>query len=135
MVSRIEGWELRFSEYLKQMKTVPFEWGVSDCVLFGSRGFEVITGLNFYDQYLGYTDEAGAAAIIEQNGGLENLVSQHIGPAHKEFLKAKRGDVVLVKAPLLCLGMVDDSGQYIAALSPKGWIKLPLNKAYRIWSY
>lgn len=132
---RPEGWELRFSQYLEDTKKTPFEWGFNDCVMFAAKGLEVITGQDFYSQYLGYTTELGANEIVKENGGLENLISQHIGNPHKNYLNARRGDMVLLKAPLLCLGLVDDTGQNIVAVSPLGWIKVPLSKAYKIWSY
>lgn len=132
---RIEGWEIKFSEYLKNAKSFSFEWGRNDCVLYAVKAAEVITGENTYKEYLGYSNEVEARKIIEDNGGFESLISKHFGYAHSNILKARRGDLVLVRMPELCLGIVDDSGQRISCVSEKGYAILPLKKAWRIWSY
>jgi hypothetical protein len=132
---RLEGWEIRLSQYLRESKNHVFEWGKNDCVLFAVKGAEIITGINTYNDYLGYNDEAGAFDIIRKNGGMESLISNHFGHSHKMILKAKRGDLALLKLPQLSLGIVDDSGQYVACVSEKGYARIPLIKAWRIWSY
>lgn len=132
---RYENWPQRLSAYLSFMRNEPFEWGKNDCVLYSMKGVEALTGINVYQQYIGYTDEAGAQKIIEDNSTIEQLVSKHLGESHRNFMKARRGDVVLVKSPELTCGIVDDSGEYIAVITKKGYMRLPLRKAWRIWSY
>lgn len=132
---RLPGWERAFSNYLAQMKNEEFNWGVNDCVLFACRGCEVITGVNLYDEYLGYSTEEEADLIIEKNGGFTGLVGKHLGPGHRDFMKAKRGDFAMVLMPKPCLGLIDDSGQFIAIVSEKGFARIPISKARRIWTY
>lgn len=132
---RPEGWEKRFSEYLKEAQNLEFVWGEFDCIMFAAKGLEVITGQNFYQEYVGYTDEAGAKALIEQAGSIDKLVSKHLGPSHGNRLQARRGDLVLLRLPELTLGIIDDTGQKVAAISHKGYVRIPLIKAHRIWSY
>ena len=135
MVTRTEGWELRFSNYLKSARDMAFEWGNHDCIMFPAKALEVITGENFYEEYKGYTTKEGADEVLETNGGMVGIVTQHLGQSHRNFMQAKRGDLVLMKLPDLTLGIVDDSGQRIAAVTLKGLVRLPIDKAWRIWSY
>lgn len=136
MVIRPEGWEMRLSNYLKENRNAVFEWGYRDCVMFAIKGVEVITGVNMYAEYLGYSTEDQAKQIIDENGGLSGLISKHFGAGHRNFKQAKRGDLVMMKLPQPTIGIVDDSGQRIAALTEKdGMIRLPLEKAWRVWSY
>jgi hypothetical protein len=114
---------------------MPFKWGYNDCILFSAKGYEALTGIDYYSQYLGYSTENGARSRLKENGGFEGIIGQHIGPGHRHILKAKRGDVVLLKIPDLTCGLVDDSGQFVVAPGPQGIKRLPLTKAWRIWSY
>lgn len=132
---RLEGWERRLSDHILEHRKKPHVWGENDCILFAAKGFEKITGINTYDEYLGYGDKEGAMDILTRNGGFEKLISKHIGPSHRNKLMAKRGDICLIKTPDLCLGIVDDSGQGISCMSETGFMKIPLKYAWRIWSY
>lgn len=132
---RQEGWELRLSNYLNAVRNKQFIWGENDCVLFAVKAAEKITYENHYSQYLGYTDEIGAKAIIDEAGGLENLISRHFGPSHRNILLAKRGDLAMLKMPHKTIGIVDDSGKYVCGVSEDGYARIPLNKAWCIWSY
>jgi len=71
--------------------------------------------------------------VIEANGGPQAIISQCLGVASKDILKAKRGDVVLVKIPELTGGIVDDTGQFVALVSQQGLLKLPISRAWRTW--
>lgn len=132
---RIEGWELKLSDYISNSKDVIFEWGKNDCTIFTAKAVEVITGYDFYSQYLGYKTKEDAQKIIDENGGFAKLVSKHLGNPHNNFLSAKRGDLAMVKCPDVCLGFVDDSGSKVLVLSEKGYVRIPLSKAFKIWSY
>lgn len=132
---RQEGWELRLSNYLKSSQTKEFVWGENDCVLFAVKAAEKITYEDHYSQYLGYTNEAGAKMIITEAGGLEKLISRHFGNYHKNILSAKRGDLVMLKLPSKTIGIVDDSGRFVCGVSERGYERVPLNKAWCVWSY
>lgn len=136
VISRPEGWDMRLSAYLQENRSTPFQWGVKDCVMFAAKGLEAVSGVNMYAEYEGYATKEQAEEIITANGGISELVSKHLGPGHRNFKQAKRGDLVLMKMPELTIGIVDDSGQRIAALTLKdGLVRLPLTKAWRVWSY
>lgn len=132
---RSERWEMALSEYLKEMKDVPFEWGRNDCILFAAKGFERLTGKNHYAEYLGYSTEEEAKKILESNGGFDGIIGKHIGPSKKDWRKAKRGDVCLMKIPHITCGIVDDSGRFVAVPSEKGLVRRPLSDAWRVWIY
>jgi len=136
MVARLEDWPMRLSEYLKERRDMPFQWGVHDCMMFLAYGVERMTGEAFYPPYSNYETEEGAKLMLEQNGGVTGIINACLGPSHKDFMRAGRGDAVIVKMPEIAGGIVDDSGQRIAAVSLKdGLVKLPLSSALRIWSF
>lgn len=136
MVIRLEGWEKRYSNFLLERKKMPFEWGVNDCMQFVSHGVEAITGNNFYDPYSNYSDENGAKDVLKKNGGIIGIINSCLGQSHSNYKKAKRGDVVILRLPEIVGGLVSDCGQKIIALHyDRGFVMVPLSKAYRIWSY
>lgn len=132
---RKENWPVLLSLYLKEKLKQPFSWGDNDCVMFAAKALCELTDQDFYKRYEGYTTEEGARKIIDEAGSIEALVSRHLGPPHENYLKAKRGDLVLMRLPEETLGLVDDSGQRVACLSEKRLVRLPLRKAALIWSY
>lgn len=130
----IEGWENRLSEYLQKMKDEPFEWGKNDCILFAAKGYEAMHCENYYSKYLPYSTKEEAHAILKKYGGFRGIIGKNIGSGHKNYLKARRGDPVLIKAPDITCGLVDDTGQFVVAPSEKGMVKYPLSSAWYIWS-
>lgn len=132
---RLENWPLLLSDYLAEKRHTPFEWGVNDCVMFAAKGLERLTGQNMYAMYEGYKTEAEAQEIIDNAGGMEALISRHLGPGSRDVLKASRGDLVMMKLPQKTIGMVDDSGQNVACVGPNGMVRLPLKRAWRVWGY
>lgn len=135
MVARKPDWPIQLSKYLEEHRNTPFEWGAYDCVMFGAKGLERLTGRNFYAMYEGYTTEEDAKQIIENAGGIEALISKHLGPGFRNYKQAKRGDLVMAKMPQKTIGIVDDSGSRIACMGPNGVVRVPLTKAWRVWSY
>lgn len=133
-MKRLEGWEKRYSHYLMERKLMPFEWGVNDCMQFVAHGVEAITGEVLYPPYSTYNDEKGAKEVLEKNGGVLGIMNTCFGQSHKNYMRASRGDPVIIRNPEIIGGLVSDCGQYVLAVSESGWIKLPLSKAYRIWS-
>jgi len=136
MVTRKDNWPMLLSEYLKERRDMPFQWGIHDCMMFLAYGVERLTGEAFYPPYSNYETEEGAKLMLAQNGGVTGIITTCLGDPHKDFMRARRGDAVIVKMPEIAGGIVDDSGQRIAAVSLKdGLVKLPLSQALRIWSY
>jgi hypothetical protein len=135
MVARLPDWAPRLSALLLERATMPFEWGVNDCLSFAAKVVETTTGHNFYPKYSDYIDEASAAAMLQANGGAVGIISSCLGAGKRNMMAAKRGDIVVVKMPQYTAGVVDDSGQRIALVSPQGLIRLPLKMGWMYWSY
>lgn len=131
---KLEDWDKRLSHYLQQQKKAPFKWGENDCILFAAKAYEAMTGINHYQKYLGYENEEQARDILEAHNGLDGAISKFLGPGHRNPMLAKRGDIVLLKLKQLTCGVVDDSGQKVAAPGIDGIIRYPLKLAWRIWS-
>lgn len=135
-VKRFENWPALLSQYLKEREHMAFQWGYHDCMQFVSRGGYALTGIDFFTKYSTYNDEAGAKRVLEENGGVTGIITACIGPPHKNYLLAGRGDLVVFKGPELTAGLVDDTGQRIAAISiDRKMIRIPLSEALRVWSY
>lgn len=127
----VEGWELKFSNYISEKEKEPFKWGENDCILFAVKAYEIITGINHYHSYLPYNTEEEAKKILKKNGGFLKLFKKHLGEGHNNFMMAKRGDLVLLKDQA---GIVDDTGQYVLVPSEIGLIRKPLNEITWVWS-
>lgn len=124
------------SSYLNERKHMPFIWGQNDCMMFPSHLVELLTGVNFYYPYQGYTDEAGARKVLGKNGGVTGIITKCLGNGKRDILNAKRGDIVIFKSPEITGGVVDDSGRFFAAVSRDGGlVRFPLSHAWRYWSY
>lgn len=135
MVKRFEDWPIRLSRFLDERRDMPFEWGKNDCLTFLAKGAEAMTGVDYYEEYSGYDNESDAYKKMEESGGIVKIISSHLGSGSKNILKARRGDVALVKTPELTAGIVDDSGRYIALVSKDGLVRVPLEKAWRVWRF
>lgn len=136
MVKRKDDWPKLLSEYLAERKKMPFEWGVNDCMAFVSKGVERLTGEPYFESYSDYHDEETATNLLEKHGGIVQIINNCLGQGTRNLLKAKRGDVAIVKLPAITGALVDDSGQHIVMVTEKdGLTRLPLSKAWRIWNY
>lgn len=135
MVERLENWPMLLSGYLKERHKTPFEWGVNDCMSFVAKAVEALTGEDFFQHYSDYTDEESAKTMLENNGGAKGIITACLGNPSRSIMTARRGDVVIVRMPQITGGIVDDSGQRIALVTPEGLTRVPLNKATHVWSY
>lgn len=132
---RKENWPLLLSNYLAERRKMAFEWGVNDCLAFVAKGVERLTGETLYEAFSDYHDEESAKEMLALNGGVQGIISHYLGQGSRDVLYAKRGDVVTVRMPELTAGLVDDTGQRIALVSPEGLIRVPLKNAVKFWSY
>lgn len=135
VAARKENWAMLLSDYLKSRKAMPFIWGENDCLMFAAKAVEAITGESLYAGYPVYATEAEAVSILENHGGVVGIISKSLGGGGRNVLTAKRGDVAIVKMPEITAGIVDDSGRSVALIAKEGLIRVPLSKAWRIWSY
>lgn len=109
--------------YLKERADRPFEWGVNDCCIFAADWVRLVTGRDPAQALRGeYSDEAGAAEVIDEFGGVANLVSMGVGSEPlPNVATAQRGDVVLFESgngP--ALGIC--AGEKFAAVRPVGGV-------------
>lgn len=131
---RLDDWEKRFSSFLEEKKSVSFCWGKHDCMSFVAGAVFSITGKDFFRFYCNYHDEDSAKSMLVKNGGNIGIINACLGSGHRNILRARRGDVVVVKMPEIMGGVVDDSGQKIALVTKDGLTRVPLAKAWRIWN-
>ncbi|HYE70605.1 MAG TPA: hypothetical protein VD932_03680 [Aquabacterium sp.] len=109
-----------------------FEWGRTDCCQFVRRVTEVISGKDYGAQFPAYESEFGAARLIAEYGGLEQLLCAAFGESRPALL-AQRGDVVLCDfgrgpQPSICLGAV-----CVAPAEAGGLESRPLASALASW--
>lgn len=122
---------VKLDEYIAACRNTPFGWGKHDCCIFASLGVQVQTGRDPMADLPLYSDEAGARAVVEANGGLESMVTQRLGAPIAKAL-ARRGDVVMAdtgNGPALgiCLG------SRFAVLTEDGLRFPPMRAASLVW--
>ena len=128
---RLYDWQLRFSEFVKSRAAEPFAWGRNDCCLFAADAVIAMTGSDHAAGLRGYVTAMEAHRLIEERGGLKELVGSSLGaPIPPSF--ASVGDVVLVENEgrellAICNGT--------AALAPgkTGIVVLGMNAAVAAW--
>ncbi len=77
-----------------------FEWGTWDCCQFARICVQQITGEDFGEAIPSYDSEAGAAAIIKDFGGIEEMVTTLTGIKPTDNLRdLNDGDPVLMGLP------------------------------------
>lgn len=132
---RLPDWPKLLSEFLIERKSMPFEWGVNDCMAFTCAAVNRLSGNDYFPEYSDYHDEETARLLLERSGGVTGIINACLGEGSRNVINAKRGDVVVVKIPEVTAGIVDDTGQRIALVTKDGLTRVPLVKAWRYWSY
>lgn len=133
---RLPNWPMVLSDYLAECNRKPFQWGTHDCMAFTCGAVKALTGHDYFPEFSDYHDEVTAFKMLGKHGGVAGIISKCLGRGDRNLALAQRGDVVLVKMPEAIGGIVDDSGQRIAVVTKDGGLtRLPLNKAWRYWSY
>lgn len=89
-------WQLRLAEFVEARASMPFEWGKNDCCLFAADAVQAMTGEDPAATLRGYTSALAAHRLIDDAGGLGQLVSRFLG-APVSPLMAGVGDVVLLE--------------------------------------
>lgn len=125
--------ELRYAQFLLDVRDRPLKWGQHDCVIFAAECVLIRTGRNVLDVPIDWTTALEAARKIEELGGLRHAVSQRLGEP-VGIVGAKIGDVALLEDPVThreLLGVVHD--QCILAPSEKRLAVLPTSMALCRW--
>lgn len=100
MLRRRKGWEQALFKFTASRLTTPYQWGATDCVLFGADCVEVMTGEDLAAEYRGtYDDALGAARIIARAGAgsLGEFVALYLPEI--PVSRAQRGDIVIADGP------------------------------------
>jgi hypothetical protein len=96
-MKRHADWTLRLTNFVKDKKHVPFEWGVNDCCLFVADMTIAITGVDPAATFRGtYKTELGAMKALKKQGfdDVEAVLNGAFGSTVSR-LDVRRGDVVL----------------------------------------
>lgn len=92
MMQRRSDWPERLSAFVEARRFAPFKWGTNDCALFAADGVLEMTNVDLAADLRTYTDEAGAAALIEKAGGMLGFARTL---ARRAPGREQRGDIVL----------------------------------------
>lgn len=131
-MKRVQQWQTKFSDFISAKKQEKFSWGTNDCCLFAADSVLCLTGTDFAESFRGkYDSAAGAARLLNENGGVEAIASKYLGtPVLPAF--AAVGDVVSISnggraALAVC------AGQFVLAVSERGLESLALSEAVLAW--
>lgn len=92
---RYENWPILLNDYVLSCAKKPFVWGEHDCCMFAAGAVSQMTGVDYAAAFRGlYSTREEAEQILAERGGLENIVSELLGPPI-ELPFAQRGDVVI----------------------------------------
>ena len=133
--ARQPDWPMRFERFLAACRERPFAWGEHDCCLLVLDWIELATGRRPADTRGRYRDAAGAAAVMGERWGSDDLiavVSAELGPPLASPLLAGRGDVLAFRhGQRVWLGLC--VGHHGVAVTAKGLGTLPLGRAILGW--
>lgn len=101
---KVEGWEAKLTQYIKDKQKEPFLWGNLDCATFVAGAFEVMTG-NII-KVPNYTDKNTAETIIKNFGSYENIMTFYSKSNPVTGTLAQFGDLVMLYDKNLPIGKV-----------------------------
>jgi hypothetical protein len=130
-LTRKQAWPEILAAEIKAAEMRPFSWGTHDCCAFAARVVEAMTGVNFMEDFPGYTDEASAASVIDEFDGVSGIAGLCLEEAIAVNF-AQRGDVVLMPTDRGdALGICVD--HMVAFASAKGLAFHPLSACRLAW--
>jgi len=135
-MTRHPDWPARLAAHLAVVKRTPFAWVGNDCCTFAAAAVLAMTGSDPMAALRGrYSTAVGAKRLITRAGGLQALVSQHLGQPLQTCAMAGRGDVVLFEmaAPYGPHALGICVGTHLAAPGPVGTVLLPIAAATVAW--
>ncbi len=141
---RLEGWEKKLEELIRERSNSPFNYGSIDCCLFACDAVEAITGRDPGEWFRGkYKSQKEAYRLLKEFADGEILetaekITSALGmpEIHPNF--AQRGDVVYCKIETLrlglnyTLGILSINGQ-IAVPGKNGLEFYPLERGIKAW--
>lgn len=139
MLTRKSGWEGLLSQYIQDNLDRRQEWGQADCSMFVCDWVLQVTGADPAKDFRGkYKTKAGAARAIKKFAGdldgVAERIAGRLGMEETVPLKARRGDVVMVKGNGgNALGIIDMSGMAVAVQGKDGLEFVPAVHALKAW--
>ncbi len=147
MMQRTAGWEHRLNELFVAARKRAFVWGEHDCFLWAADAVLALTGHDPVADWRGrYTDELTALRTLRDYLGrpeslrdaadlLAERIAAEIGANEASLAFARRGDVALVDgAAHRTFAVVAPNGRTLAAVTPEGLARLPLDAGLRFWA-
>jgi hypothetical protein len=93
---RVDFWEKKLLEYLEQSRSLKFEWGVNDCVMWAGKWLDIARGTNQIEQYIGTYDSAESSQVILEELGCSDVSELATSRLLRKSVKmANRGDLVM----------------------------------------
>lgn len=118
---RRPDWPERLARVIEDARSVPFEYGVCDCVVFSAAAVRAVTGADVLGPLRGgWSSGLQAARMLRRRGGLMAAASSVLGPADTRVQLAQRGDVVLIDASASVPGD-PASAQWLAVCDGARW--------------
>lgn len=131
---RVWNWVERLHGSIDRRALAPFNYGTLNCALFAAENVDAVLGEESkYAEAIRaeFSDEAGARAYLEREGGIEAAVTKRLGEP-VDWWRLRRGDVALLETPDgPALGTV--IGDVILALGLRGIVSFKLDKALKGW--
>lgn len=137
MQNRYEDWPIRLQNLLDEAREQEFDWGRHDCCQWAGRVIETLTGTNPIAHLRGrYRTPLGSRRVMKRQYGTTDLheaLTQVLGQPVSGLL-AQRGDIVTaLRDGVTVVGVVDLSGEKIAAVGWYGLEYIPLTAATAAW--
>jgi hypothetical protein len=126
-LTRKQDWPEQLAVQIAGAQALPYQIGQHDCLRFTCRVIEAMTGVDFWQQFGGYTSLREAQDKITSIAPtLKEAVCKVLGGEPQPVVQARRGDVVL---------FTDGYGQHlgictgarVAVLQRHGLAMLPIN--------
>jgi hypothetical protein len=105
---RPEDWPLQLETYIDKARSVPFAWGLNDCVSFACGWHQLMTGRDVYALFReSYGTENEAMRIMIKHGvhGMEEAGRFLFGEPRPGNTHIQRGDIAYAQSALgICTG-------------------------------
>jgi hypothetical protein len=140
MLSRKPNWQTELHSFLQSRRSAEFRYGSFDCCLFACDAILAMTHVDIAAPFRGqYGSRSEAYRAIEAYAGrasveavTERVISEN-GMPEVTPLKARRGDLVLLRRPKdFSLAIVGLDGAILAA-GARGFERVPSCFAVRAW--
>ncbi len=93
---KLPNFVVRLALFTEERRKTPYAWGTNDCVTFSADAVWAITGEDPIADIRGtWSDEEGAQAVLEAQGGLIAACDARYERVDRNF--AQRGDLCLIK--------------------------------------